>query len=200
MYREATSTLCCTRTKLRVKNFLHFLNHPLGLSPQKTGKSIIGRGGLYPVLWWSWLPMRSLRARILNPCNMPSWLLWVPTSFSTGGVFKTPSELATTFLPSIWLARKDWYWVVSASIYRLIWLVFLFCSAPSIILAIFIVDQKLILEILDKYYVVVHQASYNVFPQPLSYCFSPFWTKMNQLRPWNRHYLLRFHLNKIEKR
>jgi hypothetical protein len=116
------------------------------------------------------------------------------------GVFKTPSELATTFLPSIWLARKDWYWVVSASIYRLIWLVFLFCSAPSIILAIFIVDQKLILEILDKYYVVVHQASYNVFPQPLSYCFSPFGTKMNQLRPWNRHYLLRFHLNKIEKR
>jgi len=135
MYREATSTLCCTRTKLRVKNFLHFLNHPLGLSPQKTGKSIIGRGGLYPVLWWSWLPMRSLRARILNPCNMPSWLLWVPTSFSTGGVFKTPSELATTSLPSIWLARKDWYWVVSASIYRLIWLVFLFSSAPSIILS-----------------------------------------------------------------
>jgi hypothetical protein len=55
-------------------------------------------------------------------------LLWVPILFSTGGVFKIPLELALISFPTIWLARKNWNWFVSASIYRPTWLVLLSCS------------------------------------------------------------------------
>jgi hypothetical protein len=45
-------------------------------------------------------------------------LLWVPIFFSTGGVFKIPLKLALISFPTIWLARKNWNWFVSASFYR----------------------------------------------------------------------------------
>lgn len=113
---------------------MHFLNHPLGFSPQNDVRFILGRDVLFTTLWCSWLPVRSPGMWLLPLGSIPSWL-------SIVGVCNIPLEWLPKSFPAIWLARNVWNCFDNVSICKLIWSALVFCS-PKMLPFILLINQR----------------------------------------------------------